>query len=199
MFTLPHQLAPLLALQNKEVMYGSVPLQRPDPDRDRRGSQAPRRRDRLFQRPAHLESEATASSPRSLRRGRRRPVLRSYALGAPPEMAASFYRRVLSEVFRGKFLGAPPAGSRFRTTTVLRSASRPSSARAVGGLIRQLYAPRWVVYCKPTFGGPEQVLLCYLGAYTHRVAISNRRLVSFVDDKVTSAGATPLTETRSDC
>jgi hypothetical protein len=41
-----------------------------------------------------------------------------------------------------------------------------------------------VVYCKPAFGGPEQVLR-YLGAYTHRVAISNRRLVSFVDDKVT--------------
>jgi hypothetical protein len=43
---------------------------------------------------------------------------------------------------------------------------------------------RWVVYCKPPSGGPEQVLR-YIGAYTHRVAISNRRLVSFLDDKVT--------------
>jgi hypothetical protein len=41
-----------------------------------------------------------------------------------------------------------------------------------------------VVYCKPPFGGPEQVLR-YLGAYTHRVAISNHRLVSSVDDQVT--------------
>src|SRR5450432_2021670 len=51
-------------------------------------------------------------------------------------------------------------------------------------LIRQLYAPRWVVYCKPPFGGADQVLR-YLGAYTHRVAISNRRLVRFEDGKVT--------------
>jgi len=43
---------------------------------------------------------------------------------------------------------------------------------------------RWVVYCKPPFGGPEPVLR-YLGAYTHRVAISNHRLVGFLDDQVT--------------
>ena len=41
-----------------------------------------------------------------------------------------------------------------------------------------------MVYCKPPFGGPDPVLR-YLGAYTHRVAISNRRLVSLVGDKVT--------------
>src|SRR3954454_15189789 len=41
-----------------------------------------------------------------------------------------------------------------------------------------------VVYCKPAFGGPQQVLR-YLGAYTHRVAISNRRLVALEDGKVT--------------
>ena len=41
-----------------------------------------------------------------------------------------------------------------------------------------------MVYCKPPFGGPDQVLR-YLGAYTHRVAISNHRLVSLADDKVT--------------
>jgi hypothetical protein len=51
-------------------------------------------------------------------------------------------------------------------------------------LIRQLHELHWVVYCKPPFGGPDQVLR-YLGAYTHRVGISNHRLVSFVDDQVT--------------
>jgi len=40
------------------------------------------------------------------------------------------------------------------------------------------------VYAKPPFGGPQYVLQ-YLGRYTHRVAISNHRLVSFVDGKVT--------------
>jgi hypothetical protein len=43
---------------------------------------------------------------------------------------------------------------------------------------------KWVVYAKPPFGGPEQVLR-YLARYTHRVAISNRRLVSLEDGRVT--------------
>ena len=42
----------------------------------------------------------------------------------------------------------------------------------------------WVVYAKPPFGGPEQVLK-YLARYTHRVAISNRRLVRMKDGRVT--------------
>jgi Putative transposase len=42
----------------------------------------------------------------------------------------------------------------------------------------------WVVYAKRPFGGPEQVLK-YLAHYTHRVAISNRRLLSLVDGRVT--------------
>jgi hypothetical protein len=44
----------------------------------------------------------------------------------------------------------------------------------------------WVVYAKPPFGGPEQVLQ-YLGRYTHRVAISNNRLLDFTDGQVTFA------------
>ncbi len=47
----------------------------------------------------------------------------------------------------------------------------------------QLRRIEWVVYAKPPFGGPEQVL-AYLGRYTHRVAIANRRLVSLFDGKV---------------
>src|ERR1700676_5572449 len=91
---------------------------------------------------------------------------------------------VLSEVFRGKFLQAlqqAHASGQLQFHGLLRGLTQPKLFRS---LIRQLYAPRWVVYCKPPFGGPEQVLR-YLGAYTHRVAISNRRLVSFVKDKVT--------------
>ena len=41
----------------------------------------------------------------------------------------------------------------------------------------------WVVYCKPPFGGPAQVL-AYLANYTHRIAISNSRIVSFVGERV---------------
>jgi hypothetical protein len=44
--------------------------------------------------------------------------------------------------------------------------------------IQTLYRQKWVVYAKPPFGGPEHVLN-YLARYTHRVAISNHRLLSF--------------------
>ena len=49
--------------------------------------------------------------------------------------------------------------------------------------LRPLHRQNWVVYLKRPFGGPEYVVH-YLGRYTHRVAISNHRLVSFADGKV---------------
>ena len=51
-------------------------------------------------------------------------------------------------------------------------------------LLRKAARKKWVVYSKPPFAGPEQVLK-YLGRYTHRIAISNDRLVSMKDGKVT--------------
>jgi hypothetical protein len=57
-------------------------------------------------------------------------------------------------------------------------------ATAFTAWLRPLYAKEWVVYAKPPFGGPEQVLK-YLARYTHRVAISNRRLVKLQDGKLT--------------
>lgn len=50
-------------------------------------------------------------------------------------------------------------------------------------LKENLYAKNWVVYCKEPFAGPKQVL-AYLGRYTHRVAISNSRLQSMEEGKV---------------
>jgi hypothetical protein len=47
-----------------------------------------------------------------------------------------------------------------------------------------LQAKSWVVYCKPPFGGPSQVLR-YLARYTHRVAITSSRLVRLEEDRVT--------------
>jgi hypothetical protein len=51
-------------------------------------------------------------------------------------------------------------------------------------MLRGLFRSEWVVYCKRPFGGAEHVLH-YLGAYTHRVAISNHRLVAFDGKQVT--------------
>ncbi|HEB29774.1 MAG TPA: hypothetical protein ENI15_02725 [Spirochaetes bacterium] len=47
----------------------------------------------------------------------------------------------------------------------------------------QAYAKKWVVYVKKPFSGPKQVLQ-YLGKYTHRVAISNHRIIEVKDDRV---------------
>ena len=54
----------------------------------------------------------------------------------------------------------------------------------VQAIAQKCGAREWWVYAKPPFGGPAQVL-AYLGRYTHRVAISNQRLLSLKDGKVT--------------
>jgi hypothetical protein len=58
-----------------------------------------------------------------------------------------------------------------------------ASPDAFRNLLSQLEQKDWVVYAKPPFGGTEQVLN-YLARYTHRVAISNHRLVAFENDRV---------------
>jgi hypothetical protein len=59
-----------------------------------------------------------------------------------------------------------------------------SDRRAFLRHLAPLREKRWVVYAKPPFSGPEAVL-AYLSLYTHRVAISNRRLISLDDTGVT--------------
>lgn len=56
--------------------------------------------------------------------------------------------------------------------------------RAFARLLRSIHRKRWVVYSKPPFAGAEAVFR-YLGRYTHRVAISDHRLVAVTDDAVT--------------
>jgi hypothetical protein len=89
----------------------------------------------------------------------------------------------LSMVFRGKFLaalaGAFTSGS-FRFSGTTDPLTTPPAQQRFLANLRQ---HDWVVYAKPPFGGPAQVL-DYLGRYTHRVAISNHRLVSCTDTEV---------------
>jgi len=91
---------------------------------------------------------------------------------------------VLQRVFRGKFVdGLKEAFQKKRLTFAgqIQPLSQPKCFKA---FIRKLHQHQWVVYAKPPFGGPEKVLH-YLGRYTHRVAISNHRLLSFNGDQVT--------------
>ena len=91
---------------------------------------------------------------------------------------------VLSRVFRGKFV----AGLRnafHRGELQFHGSLLPlAQPRAFAAWLRVLFRHDWVVYSKQPFGGPEHVLR-YLGAYTHRVAISNSRLVALSDGNVT--------------
>ncbi|MEK6209436.1 MAG: IS91 family transposase [Pseudomonadota bacterium] len=86
--------------------------------------------------------------------------------------------KALSKVFRGKFVAAL---NRARDNGKLRE---PGLAdHAWRDLISRLHAHEWVVYAKQPLAGPEQVL-DYLGRYTHRVAISNERIVGMDEDSV---------------
>jgi hypothetical protein len=91
--------------------------------------------------------------------------------------------RVLSRLFRRLFLreleNAFNAGKlRFFNTLADLAAPQAFERR-----LAELKRLDWVVYAKPPFGGPAQVL-AYLGRYTHRVAIANSRLISLADGKV---------------
>jgi hypothetical protein len=95
--------------------------------------------------------------------------------------------RVLSRVFRGKFLAGLRRLFAAGELRFFGACSELADASAFGRRLRPLHAREWVVYAKPPFGGPE-VVLKYLARYTHRVAISNRRLVSWADGVVTFTG-----------
>jgi len=91
---------------------------------------------------------------------------------------------VLRKVFRGKFVAALRQAfqnGELRFPEKLKLLAQPKMFAA---WLRPLFRQHWVVYLKRPFGGPEYVLQ-YLGRYTHRVAISNHRLVSFADGQVT--------------
>jgi len=91
---------------------------------------------------------------------------------------------VLSRVFRGKFHEALKRAFQDGKLVFHGDLGLLAQPKTFAAWLRPLFRKDWVVYAKRPFGGPEHVLR-YLGRYTHRVAISNHRLVSFADGKVT--------------
>lgn len=85
--------------------------------------------------------------------------------------------RVLSRLFRRLFTEGLMALHRTGQLRFFGKLTALADARAFAEWLAPLRKTEWVVYAKPPFGGPEQVL-AYLSRYTHRVAISNHRLVS---------------------
>jgi hypothetical protein len=92
--------------------------------------------------------------------------------------------RVLSRVFRGKFLALIKAAfDQGKLSFHGKLAGLADAAEFQRGLAASAQT-EWVVYSKPPFGGPDQVLR-YLARYTHRVAISNHRLIAIENGEVT--------------
>ena len=92
--------------------------------------------------------------------------------------------KVLSRLFRAKFIAYLKSAFRHGELGfhgVLRSLGEK---RNFVQWLKRVAGTEWVVYAKPPFGGPRQVLK-YLARYTHRVAISNQRLVSLESGRVT--------------
>ena len=92
--------------------------------------------------------------------------------------------KVLGSLFRGKFLAFLAAAYRKRKLRLFGSLAQLQNPSEFDRFLARLRTLHWVVYAKPPFGGPEH-LIKYLARYTHRVAISNGRLLQMQDEKVT--------------
>jgi hypothetical protein len=182
-FTLPHELAPL-ALQNKKVVYGL--LFRASAETLLEVARDPKHlgADLGFFSVLHTWNQQLQHHPHvhcvvpagGLSLDHTRWIRPPYRFFLPV--------RVLGRVFRGKFTAALKsafAQGQLGFYGKMKPLGEPKAFRA---LLRQAYRHEWTVYAKRPFGGPEHVLR-YLGGYTHRVAISNHRLVGFEDGKVT--------------
>ena len=182
-FTLPRELAPL-ALQNKKVLYNL--LFRTSAETLLEVARDPRHlgAEIGFFSVLHTWNQKLGLHPHihcvvpagGLSADHRHWSKTRYAFFLPVQ--------VLSRVFRGKFVAALKRAFRdgqLRFHGDWRPLAQP---KTFSSWLRPLFRKDWVVYAKRPFGGPEHVLQ-YLGRYTHRVAISNHRLVSLADQKVT--------------
>jgi len=85
--------------------------------------------------------------------------------------------KVMSKLFRGKFLHY------LKESYKKGELKYHEDKKSFSSLLNVLYKKEWVVYCKPPFKNPETVFK-YLSNYTHRIAISNHRIIKLQDDKV---------------
>jgi hypothetical protein len=92
--------------------------------------------------------------------------------------------RVLSRLFRRLFLTMLATAHAEGRLSFFGAQETLAVPRAFAAFVKRQRRPEWVVYAKAPFAGPKQVL-AYLARYTHRIAISNRRLIRADEDGVT--------------
>ena len=183
-FTVPHQLAPLM-LQNKRVLYdllfrcASATLLEVAANPKRLGA------DIGFLCVLHTWGQTLTHHPHL------HCVVPAggFAAGGGawvrPKSAGFFLPKpVLAEVFRGKFHDGLKSLFRRGKLAFHGSLAWLAEPRAFARFLRLLHRHEWIVDIRKPFGGPEHVLH-YLARYTHRVAISNHRLIGMEDGKVT--------------
>jgi hypothetical protein len=182
-FTLPHELVPL-ALQNKKVIYDLL---------FRTSAEALLE---IARDPKHLGAEIGFFSV--LHTWNQKLQLHPHVHCVVPAGGPSFDHshwirshhtfflpvKVLGRVFRGKFVAALKRAFQDGQLDFHGGLQPLAQPKTFSSWLRTLFRKDWVVYSKRPFGGP-QLVLQYLGRYTHRVAVSNHRLVSFADSKVT--------------
>jgi hypothetical protein len=182
-FTLPHVLAPL-ALQNKALLYGLLfraaaeTLLQIAADPKHLGA------DIGFLAVLHTWGQTLLHHPHVhcvVPGGGLSPDHRRWIPCGPKFFLPV---KVLSRVFRGKFLSALQRAFEKHQLTLAGQLAPLQSPAAFATLLHTAAQPNWVVYAKRPFAGPAQVLT-YLSRYTHRIAIANSRLMAMAEGKVT--------------
>lgn len=108
-----------------------------------------------------------------------RSTARAGSLAAPASSCRCGYSRACFVVCSCRTCSMPSTPASYASSAT----RRYGRTHGLAAGLDQLRRIEWVVYAKPPFGGPAQVL-AYLGRYTHRVAIANSRLISLSDGKV---------------
>jgi hypothetical protein len=101
-----------------------------------------------------------------------------------PEIRVLLAGERARSVFRAKFIDGLRQAFRKGKLVFSGSIAQLANPKRFAAFVRSPFKQRWVLYAKPAFGAPTLVLR-YLGRYTHRVAISNHRLLAFDGERVT--------------
>jgi hypothetical protein len=182
-FTLPHRLAPL-ALQNKKVLYDL--LFRASAETLLEVARDPRHlgAEIGFFSVLHTWSQKLGLHPHVHCVIPAGGLSLDHSQWVPSRERFFLPIHVLRHVFRGKFVAGLRQAFQLGQLNFHGNLTLLAQPKTFAAWLRPLYRNDWIVYLKPPFGGPEYVLQ-YLGRYTHRVAISNHRLVSLADGNVT--------------
>ena len=182
-FTLPHRLAPLV-LQNKKVLYDL--LFRASAETLLEVARDPRHlgAEIGFFSVLHTWSQKLGLHPHVHCVIPAGGLSLDHAHWIPSRERFFLPIHVLRRVFRGKFVAGLRQAFQAGQLNFHGDLALLAQPKTFAAWLRPLFRKDWVVYSKPPFGGPEYVLQ-YLGRYTHRVAISNHRLVSLAEGNVT--------------